>query len=123
MRKLAIAMALASTALATPAVARDNSWYAGIEGGLMGVEDGELDAAYTFNGVTVDDEFAVDFKTGVDLDIIGGYDFGMFRVEVEAGYKNASISEVFEVPQRCRRFRRQRPHLFGDGQRPARFRR
>ena len=39
MRKLAIGMALASTAFATPAVARDGSWYAGIEGGLMIVED------------------------------------------------------------------------------------
>src|SRR5438876_896564 len=34
MRKLAIAVALASTAMATPAVARDHSFYAGLEGGL-----------------------------------------------------------------------------------------
>ena len=39
MRKLAIGIALASTMLATPAVARDGSLYAGIEGGLMLVED------------------------------------------------------------------------------------
>ena len=39
MRKLAIAMALASTALATPAVARDHSVYVGLEGGVMWVED------------------------------------------------------------------------------------
>ena len=39
MRKLAIAVALASTALATPAVARDNSFYVGVEGGIMIVED------------------------------------------------------------------------------------
>ena len=35
MRKLAIAVALASTAMATPAVARDHSFYAGLEGGVM----------------------------------------------------------------------------------------
>ena len=52
MRKLAIMAALASTALATPAVARDNSWYAGIEGGVMLVEDGDFD-------FTSDDGFVV----------------------------------------------------------------
>ena len=43
MRKLAIMAALASTALATPAVAVDNSWYVGVEGGAMIVEDANLD--------------------------------------------------------------------------------
>ncbi len=43
MRKLAIAMALASTALATPAVARDHSPYVGVEGGIMWVEDADVD--------------------------------------------------------------------------------
>src|SRR3546814_2321061 len=32
MRKLAVAVALASTALASPALARDNSWYVGVGG-------------------------------------------------------------------------------------------
>ena len=44
MRKLAIVLALASTALATPALARDHSFYAGIEGGvisaLVAMDDG-----------------------------------------------------------------------------------
>jgi len=43
MRKLAIVAALASTAIATPAVARDHSFYAGLEGGAMIVEDLNLD--------------------------------------------------------------------------------
>ncbi len=38
MRKLAVAMALASAALASPALARDNSWYVGVEGGALLVE-------------------------------------------------------------------------------------
>ena len=42
MRKLAVAVALASTALASPAIARDNSWYVGVGGGVMLVEDGRL---------------------------------------------------------------------------------
>ena len=66
MRKLAIAMALASTALATPAVARDNSWYVGVEGGLMIVEDGNYDATATFGGTTVNDDVVINHRLGVD---------------------------------------------------------
>ena len=92
MRKLAIGMALASTALATPAVARDGSWYAGIEGGLMIVEDLELD----YESVPVDVNEGVDIghNKGIDIDLIAGHDFGMFRGEVELGYKRASIDEI-----------------------------
>lgn len=39
MRKLAIGLALASTALATPSMARDGQWYVGVDGGAMLVED------------------------------------------------------------------------------------
>ncbi len=96
MRKLAIAMALASTALATPAVARDNSWYVGVEGGLMIVEDADFDSTYTFGGITFNEAVSIDHKVGVDLDLIGGYDFGSIRAEVEAGYKRASIDAISE---------------------------
>ena len=33
MRKFAVALALATTALAGPALARDKAWYVGLEGG------------------------------------------------------------------------------------------
>ena len=33
--------------------------------------------------------FKTHYKTGVDVDMIGGYDFGMFRLEGELGYKRA----------------------------------
>ena len=81
MRKLAIAMALASTALATPAVARDNSWYVGVEGGPMIVEDIDLD--YDDGTLAINDAINIDHNTGFDVDLIGGYDFGAFRVEGE----------------------------------------
>ena len=32
-------------------------------------------------------------STGFDVDVIGGYDFGMFRVEGELGYKRACIDD------------------------------
>ena len=34
------------------------------------------------------------FKTGYDVDLIGGYDFGMFRLEGELGYKRAKAKSV-----------------------------
>ena len=96
MRKLAILAALASTALATPAVARDKSWYAGIEGGAMIAEDTEFDFTGD-DGVVVteiDNAFDVDHKLGIDVDLVGGYDFGPFRVEAELGWKRASMDEA-----------------------------
>ena len=39
MRKLVIGMALATSALATPALARDNAWYIEADAGAMIVED------------------------------------------------------------------------------------
>ncbi len=96
MRKLAIAVALASTAIAAPAVARDQSFYVGIEGGGMIVEDTDFDVAGVFQGVDFDyDEgVGIDHKIGADIDLIAGYDLGMFRVEGELGYKRASIDEI-----------------------------
>ncbi len=88
MRKLAIAMALASTALAAPAVARDQSFYVGIEGGVMLVEDTDFDVDDFQDAVTID------HKKGFDVDVLGGYDFGLFRVEGELGYKRASVDEI-----------------------------
>src|ERR671911_2159683 len=96
MRKLAIMAALASTALATPAVARDNSWYVGVEGGAMIVEDTKFDFDIDDGEVDLDvnDAVIVNYSTGFDLDLIGGYDFGGFRLEGEIGWKRASVDDV-----------------------------
>ncbi len=96
MRKLAIAMALASTALATPAVARDQSFYVGIEGGVMLVEDTDFDVANIVAGTVrnFDDAVTANHDYGYDVDLIGGYDFGMVRVEGEIGYKRANIDDI-----------------------------
>jgi hypothetical protein len=77
---------LASTALATPALARDGAWYVGIEGGAMIVEDIDYDISAP---VPVNNAFTVDHKYGYDVDAIIGYDFGAFRAEGEVGYKRA----------------------------------
>mgnify|MGYP000014474946 CR=1 FL=1 len=88
MRKLAIGLALASTALASPALARDGQWYVGVEGGAMIVEDGDLDIAGSTQVVSVD------HKTGYDFDGIVGYDFGSFRLEAEVGYRSAEVDNL-----------------------------
>jgi len=89
MRKLAIAVALASTALATPALARDKAWYVGVEGGAMIVEDIHFDIT---TGATVTKDAAqVDHDYGYDVGGNVGYDFGMFRIEAEVAYKSANV--------------------------------
>ncbi|MEO0441723.1 MAG: outer membrane beta-barrel protein, partial [Pseudomonadota bacterium] len=84
MRKLAIGLALASTALASPALARDGQWYVGVEGGALLVEDTDLDIA-GINNVA-----SIDYDEGYDFDAIVGYDFGPFRLESEVAYKSAA---------------------------------
>src|SRR5215212_8958460 len=92
MRKLAIAMALASTGLATPAVARDHSPYVGVEGGIMWVEDADVD--YDDGILDLPNAITVTHKGGFDVDLIAGYDFGMLRLEGELAYKRASINQL-----------------------------
>ena len=86
MRKLALAAVLASTAMATPALARDDAWYIGVEAGPSLVEDQSFD----LNGVN--NNATADLAKGYDADAIIGYDFGGFRLEAEVGYKQASLT-------------------------------
>jgi OmpA-OmpF porin, OOP family len=96
MRKMAIAAALASTAIATPALARNDAWYIGVEGGAMIVEDIALDiGALPAAG-------QVDHKYGYDVDGIIGYDFGGFRVEAEVGYKQAQVDSYISTTSTSR---------------------
>jgi len=89
MRKLVIGMAMASTALATPAMAREDRWYIEGDSGVMLVEDQNLD----INGVT--DGAKANYRLGNDLGGIIGYDFGAYRLEAEVGYRTARLEEVF----------------------------
>ena len=85
MRKLAIAVALSSTLLATPALARDGAWYVGGEFGAMIVEDIDLDIGDTANALSLDHDY------GYDGGLFIGYDLGAVRVEGEVAYKNADV--------------------------------
>uniref|UniRef100_UPI0025CBCB62 outer membrane protein n=2 Tax=Pseudomonadota TaxID=1224 RepID=UPI0025CBCB62 len=86
MRKLAVVLAFASTALASPALARDNAWYVGAEFGGMIVEDIEYDITAATSGTGT-----VDSKYGYDVGGVTGYDFGSFRLEAEVAYKSAVV--------------------------------
>ncbi len=96
MRKYLLAAA-AAAAIASPAVARDNSGYFGVEGGALFPQDKHVDFSGTYaysEGGTYDfvADAKINYKTGIDVDVIAGYDFGMFRLEGELGWKKAKHS-------------------------------
>jgi outer membrane protein OmpA-like peptidoglycan-associated protein len=93
MRKVAIAAALASTALAGPALARDGAWYVGLDGGAMIVEDIKYDIG-PVTGAAVDNALKANHEYGYDVGGIVGYDFGSSRVEFELGYKDAGVDKL-----------------------------
>jgi len=86
MRKLAVTLALATTALSTPALARDDAWYVGVEGGAMLVEDIDWDVGAAIDSTTVD------HRAGYDVGGTVGYDLGVVRLEAEVGYRAASVT-------------------------------
>ena len=82
----------AVAAIASPAAARDHSAYFGLEAGPMFVRDMTVR-----NTVADRDLIDVNYKTGVDGDLIMGYDFGIFRAEFEASHKWAK-QDNFHLP-------------------------
>jgi outer membrane protein OmpA-like peptidoglycan-associated protein/opacity protein-like surface antigen len=93
MRKLAIAVALSTTVLAGPALARDGAWYVGGDFGPMLVED--MDNVFTpGNTAGSPGDVQIGFDEGFDGSGFVGYDFGAFRIEAEVSYKSADVEEV-----------------------------
>ena len=104
MRKLLFAAA-ATLAIATPAAARDGSPYVGLDAGLLIPQKQDVFGSIDFTNPAVADLSRTDiaslkYKLGYDVDVVGGYDFGMFRLEGELGYKHAktksfNVSDTF----------------------------
>ena len=92
MRKLAIAVALSTSLLASPAMARDGAFYIGAEFGPMIVED--IDFDLTAGTTTTSDAITIDADRGFDGDVIVGYDFGAFRLEAEVAYKENDLDTI-----------------------------
>src|SRR3954467_513336 len=121
MRRILLATTAVLAVAATPAAARDQSGYIGLEGGVMFPQSQDGDFAATFTqsaqspaaGTTaplpgtglvgalptglatppagIVGGSRLKWKTGYDVDVIGGYDFGMFRLEAELGYKRSKL--------------------------------
>lgn len=92
MRKLAFAAALLSTALVTPALARDGSAYAGIDAGI--IKPNALDLKFVNSTTSISDAMRLRHNVGYDVDGVFGYDFGMFRLEAELGYKHTQLKDA-----------------------------
>jgi opacity protein-like surface antigen len=88
--------AVAVTALTSPALARDGSPYVGVGAGL--ILDGEarmdLDVRSGNQEFAFDDAAKINVGRGADLDLVAGYDLGMFRAEAELGYKRLNVKNV-----------------------------
>lgn len=99
-----ILLAAALSAVASPAMAQDGAPYVGVEGGVafprstnynvsaMRVQtvptgNGLLGQTVTTTNTLYRNGFNADYKTGLDVDAIAGYDFGFIRIEGELGYK------------------------------------
>jgi opacity protein-like surface antigen len=96
-RKYLLAAA-AAAAIATPAAARDHSGYVGLDAGFLFPTNTNLhvDGSNSYYGYYLcyyssnyNCDLKTHYKTGYDIDVVGGYDFGMFRLEGELGYKRA----------------------------------
>jgi OOP family OmpA-OmpF porin len=92
---------LATTLLATPALARDKTLYLGAEAGIAWGTDTDIDAenvrvpgsgAPVF--VDLDNFVEIDHKMGYDVGLIFGYDAGLVRAELDLSHKHIGIDEV-----------------------------
>jgi OmpA-OmpF porin, OOP family len=96
MRKLAIVVALSSTVLATPALARNGAWYVGGDFGAIIVED----IGYDFGigpvvpGGGGSSQIVTNHDYGYDAALFVGYDLGAFRIEAEVAYKRARVDDI-----------------------------
>lgn len=86
-RKLILA-ALLTGIIATPVSAHDKNFYAGIEGGVWDI------STLTGRDASRNTKISGQFDTGYDVDVIGGYDWGLIRTEGELAYKRANFQTV-----------------------------
>src|SRR6476660_8892449 len=110
MRKYLLA-ATAALTFATPAAAKDHSGYFGGDIGAVWPKSQRIHGFVDFNGPVIctpvvgavctippvdigdTDIGKLKYKTGWDADLIGGYDFGMFRLEGQLGYMHSKLKD------------------------------
>src|SRR5688500_20375449 len=92
MRKIALGMAVAASAIAAPAMAKDGQGYFGADIGV--VIDNEVDVHIS----GFEDAVNVEHEMGWDLGAFLGYDFGFIRTEVEMSYKESDPESLVAGP-------------------------
>src|SRR5690606_34753328 len=89
-------VALSSTVLATPALARNGAWYVGGDFGATIVEDVGFDfglqPVVPAGGGT--SQIVLNHDYGYDASLFVGYDLGAFRIEAEVAYKRARVDDI-----------------------------
>ena len=96
MRAAFVGLTLASTGLATPALAQDTGPYVGLEGGAVWADELD-DSVDIFDNDGDEDVITLDADTGWEAGALIGYDFGGFRLEGEAAYKRVGINSINSV--------------------------
>ncbi len=99
MRKFIVGVALGTTILAGPALARDQSWYIGAEAGAILLQNQLFDIRNAAGTTVTTDAIRSKYEIGYDVGGNIGYDFGPFRAEFEVAYKDNNLDAVtFEKP-------------------------
>ncbi len=88
MRRISLVVALATTALSSGAIAKDDYWYSSIKGGpsIANTAQHSTDARVL--------AAQVDTRTGFNVAGEIGYDFGSFRTGFEIGYQSFGVNAV-----------------------------
>jgi outer membrane protein OmpA-like peptidoglycan-associated protein/opacity protein-like surface antigen len=92
MKNTALLLAGAAAIVAVPAHARDGQPYLGINGGIVFEDQVDVQADPAAGSRN---EARINTGTGWEGDVVIGYDFGAFRLEAEAGYKNQDHDTLF----------------------------
>jgi len=93
MRKFAIGLALAATALSSAATAKDKAWYIGLEAGVNLLQKQSLDISTANGATTVENSITHTYFPGFDVGGNVGYDFGGFRAEFALNYLRSKNRE------------------------------
>jgi outer membrane protein OmpA-like peptidoglycan-associated protein/opacity protein-like surface antigen len=95
MRTTAVALVLATTVLSSPAFAKDQAWYIGLELGPNLVQNQLFDIRNAAQTAVSQDGIRARHDIGYDVGGNIGYDFGKFRAEFEVAYMANSIDSMF----------------------------
>lgn len=88
------AIAISAALLAAPSQAREREFYIAVEGGLSLSDEADVDFEQTNQGGVQPQAASAQIEAGLDVDAVIGYDFGVLRVELEAGYKRVGSDDV-----------------------------